>query len=43
MLAPSNIQQHGLWNWFSNSVAAQAITTIVVAAIVIWLAAKYIW
>jgi hypothetical protein len=43
MLMPGNIQKHGLWNWFSSSVAAQSITTIVVAAIVILLASKYIW
>ena len=43
MLVPSNNQKQGLWNWFSSSVAAQSIATIVVAAIVILLASKYIW
>ena len=29
----SDTQKHGLWNRFSNNVAAQVITTLVVAAI----------
>jgi hypothetical protein len=43
MLMPSNNKTHGLWNWFSSNVAAQSIVTIVVAAIIIFLASKYIW
>ena len=39
----SYTQKHGLWNRFSNHVAAQAITTLVVVAILIWLAARYVW
>jgi hypothetical protein len=43
MDAHSDTQKHGLWNRFSNNVAAQVITTLVVAAVLIWLAAKYVW
>ena len=43
MLMPGNIQKHGLWNWFSSSVAAQSVATIVVLVILILLASKYIW
>ena len=33
----------GLWNKLSNSLAAQMIITVVVVAVLIALAAKYIW
>jgi hypothetical protein len=39
----SDIQKHGLWNRFSNDVAAQVMITLVVVVILIGLAAKYIW
>ena len=39
----SDIQKPGLWNRLSNNVAAQMIIMVVVGAVLIWLAAKYIW
>ena len=39
----SDTQKRGPWNRFSNNVAAQVIITLVVVAILVWLAAKYIW
>ena len=36
-------QKVGLWDKLSNSVAAQTIITIVVVAVLIALASKYIW
>ena len=43
MTMQRDTQKHGLWNTFSNNLAAQVITTIVVVAILIWLADKYVW
>ena len=36
-------QMGGLWHKFSNSLAAQIIVTIVVVAVLVAFAAKYIW
>lgn len=36
-------QKHGLWNNFSNNSAAQMLMLVVVVAVLVALAAKYIW
>jgi hypothetical protein len=43
MTMQSDNKTHGLWNSLSNNLAAQIIITVVVAAIIIALAATYIW
>lgn len=36
-------QKGGLWSYLSNNLTAQIIIGVVVAAVLITLAAKYIW
>jgi len=36
-------ERHGLWNNFANNSAAQMVMLVVVVAVLIALATKYIW
>jgi hypothetical protein len=43
MLTQSDNKKHGLWNGLSNNLAAQMIIIVVLGAVLVVLAAKYIW
>jgi hypothetical protein len=43
IMMQSDLRKHGLWNSLSNSLGAQIIITGVVVAVLIALAAKYVW